>query len=247
MVMTGAKRKPRTPEQARAKRARRAEREGRSVRSYVRSGVPDGTFAQDAREYRRQYKRAKRQAEPGYQARGQHSAHVAKWRKHLAAKPARVVLHDAHVRKWRPLHLRRLAYWANVEKGRAKARDKKARLVRSYVLSLLDATGIPREAIDEELINLKREQVMLQRLARQLRQAAASSARTHAAPLADVRRIIAASLLALARAEVGAAEVVAISKGVDAISSSLRIKISRARCGSDFRTVNNDLSGLTGQ
>lgn len=53
--------------------------------------------------------------------------------------------------------------------------------------------------------------------------------------LGDVRRIVGNSLLALVRKEISATDVVALSKGVDAISNSLSAEISLARVRLDLR------------
>lgn len=53
--------------------------------------------------------------------------------------------------------------------------------------------------------------------------------------LGDVRRIIGNSLLALARKEISATDVVAMSKAVDSIANSLNAEISLARASMDLR------------
>lgn len=64
---------------------------------------------------------------------------------------------------------------------------------------------------------------------------------TQVATLGDVRRIIGQSLLALARKEISASDVVAIAKGVDAISNSLNAEISLARTAHDLRQTGANL------
>lgn len=61
------------------------------------------------------------------------------------------------------------------------------------------------------------------------------------ATLGDVRRIIGNSLLALARKEISATDVVAMSKGVDAISNSINAEISLARVRHDLRAAGSDI------
>lgn len=64
------------------------------------------------------------------------------------------------------------------------------------------------------------------------------------ATLGDVRRIIGNSLLALARKEISATDVVAMSKAVDSIANSLQAEISLARLRHDFRERGTDLGKL---
>jgi len=53
--------------------------------------------------------------------------------------------------------------------------------------------------------------------------------------LGDVRRIIGNALLALARKEISATDVVAMAKGVDSIANSLNAEISLARTRHELR------------
>lgn len=59
--------------------------------------------------------------------------------------------------------------------------------------------------------------------------------------MSDIRRIIGQALLALARKEISANDVVALSKGIDAISNSLQAEISLARTAHDLRKAGADL------
>lgn len=59
--------------------------------------------------------------------------------------------------------------------------------------------------------------------------------------LGDVRRIISQSLLALARKEISATDVVAMSKGVDAISNSINAEISLVKLRNDMREQGAEL------
>jgi len=64
------------------------------------------------------------------------------------------------------------------------------------------------------------------------------------ATLGDVRRIIGQSLLALARKEISATDVVAMSKAVDSISNSLNAEISLARTAHDLRQAGADIGKI---
>lgn len=64
------------------------------------------------------------------------------------------------------------------------------------------------------------------------------------ATLGDVRRIIGQSLLALARKEISATDVVAMSKAVDSISNSLNAEVSLARTAHDLRQAGADLGKI---
>lgn len=62
--------------------------------------------------------------------------------------------------------------------------------------------------------------------------------------LGDVRRIIGQSLLALARKEISANDVMALAKGVDAISNSLNAELSLARTTHDLRQAGANLGEI---
>lgn len=57
----------------------------------------------------------------------------------------------------------------------------------------------------------------------------------------DLRRIVANSLLALARKEISATDVTAMSKGLESISNSLMAEIKVAKMAIDLRTQGGDL------
>lgn len=59
--------------------------------------------------------------------------------------------------------------------------------------------------------------------------------------LGDTRRLIGQSLLALVRKEISATDVLAIAKGVDAISNSLDVEISLVRAAHDLRQAGTDI------
>lgn len=67
---------------------------------------------------------------------------------------------------------------------------------------------------------------------------------TQVATLGDVRRIIGQSLLALARKEISATDVVAMAKAVDAISDSLNAEISLARTTHELRQTGAELGKI---
>ena len=63
--------------------------------------------------------------------------------------------------------------------------------------------------------------------------------------LGDVRRIISQSLLALARKEISAADVTAMSRGVDSISNSINAEIALAKVRQELRQSGADLGAAT--
>lgn len=64
------------------------------------------------------------------------------------------------------------------------------------------------------------------------------------ATLGDVRRIIGQSLLALARKEISAGDVAAMSKGVDAIANSLHAEVALFKLKNDMREHGAELGKL---
>lgn len=62
--------------------------------------------------------------------------------------------------------------------------------------------------------------------------------------LGDVRRVIATSLLALARKEISATDVTAMAKGVEAIANTLKAEISLARVRHEMREQGGQLGPL---
>lgn len=62
--------------------------------------------------------------------------------------------------------------------------------------------------------------------------------------LGDVRRIIGQSLLALARKEISATDVAAMSKGVDAIANSLQAEVSLFKLKNEMREHGAELGKL---
>ena len=61
----------------------------------------------------------------------------------------------------------------------------------------------------------------------------------------DLRRIVANSLLALARKEVSATDVEAMAKGLDSISNSLNAEIKVAKTSIELREKGADLGKVT--
>lgn len=62
--------------------------------------------------------------------------------------------------------------------------------------------------------------------------------------LGDVRRIIGQSLLALARKEISATDVAAMSKGVDAIANSLHAEVALFKLRNEMREHGAELGKL---
>jgi predicted ATP-grasp superfamily ATP-dependent carboligase len=61
----------------------------------------------------------------------------------------------------------------------------------------------------------------------------------------DLRRIVANSLLALARKEISSADVEAMAKGLDSISNSLNAEIKVAKTAIELREKGADLGKVT--
>lgn len=61
----------------------------------------------------------------------------------------------------------------------------------------------------------------------------------------DLRRIVANSLLALARKEISATDVEAMAKGLDSISNSLNAEVKVARTQIDLREKGGELGKVT--
>ncbi len=61
----------------------------------------------------------------------------------------------------------------------------------------------------------------------------------------DLRRIVANSLLALARKEISASDVEAMAKGMDAISNSLNAEIKVAKTRIELRAAGEDIGKIT--
>lgn len=64
------------------------------------------------------------------------------------------------------------------------------------------------------------------------------------ATLGDVRRVIGQSLLALARKEISATDLVAMSKAADAIANTLQAEVSLAKTSSELRKTGADLGQI---
>lgn len=60
----------------------------------------------------------------------------------------------------------------------------------------------------------------------------------------DIRRIVANSLLALARKEISATDVEAMAKGLDSISNSLNAEIKVAKTSMELRTMGGNLGNV---
>lgn len=161
-----------SPEQQRSRRRRLAESQGKAVRAYVK-----GSSEAAARERRLQRKREYRERLAKNERRSllvrprrSYDQHVKAYRKWLS------VLHDAHVRRYLAVIKSRqkyaLKYSASPEKERERVRNYKSKLPDAFVIEKL---GLPKGVCKEilaTLIELKREQLMVRRLSRQLKDAA---------------------------------------------------------------------------
>lgn len=128
--------------------------------------------------------------------RGYHSAHVMLWRKVLRQKAGGIVnpglyihrrsLHEAHVLRYRQASAWRARYASNPDhhkalyaaryandtaKERARSSNRKRACPDSYVIQQLKAMGWAREACTPEVVELKRELILLRRSSRTLKAA----------------------------------------------------------------------------
>lgn len=160
----------------------KVEADGKTVKSYCRSGID----ANSKTEWRREYKRIRRRqrgglsrAEIAEKAKEKRDFEALKMESQRALK----MLHDAHVKQFkeRERNRARMAslYQLNPGKQRARQRERKQALVDSYVVQNLVASGIPRVEISPYMIELKREQMQLRRLALELKQSAAKTRKEH--------------------------------------------------------------------
>lgn len=141
-------------------------------------------------EYKRRY-RAKRAAREGrirdllrcrdWMLHDSHVKEYQAYRKAIKAAiyRARLALHDAHVKRFKTIARDRARYLVRYKRDPefeiARQSTRKAALPDSYVAQNLVAMGVNRSAIDEHLINLKREQMTLRRLSGELKKAAKQS------------------------------------------------------------------------
>jgi hypothetical protein len=92
-------------------------------------------------------------------------------------------LHDSHVRRWRKaLRWRdkaREVYAKHPERERARSVQRKQRLTQGYVVYQLLQMGVPKEIVDARLIDFKREQLTIRRLARLLKKEKANEGSTN--------------------------------------------------------------------
>lgn len=162
---------------------KRRQAEGKPVRDYVRSS--DGV-AQSSAELKRRYvaKRAKKEGRmrdlllcTDYRPHDAHVKAFAEFKK--AQTKERRALHDAHVKRYvnvlkeREKFRKRYLCFPDIERGRS--RNKRNSLCKSYVVQRLVSQGFKRPEIDIELENLKREQLAMRRLSRELKNAANES------------------------------------------------------------------------
>lgn len=165
-------------EQQRARRRRIAAAAGRTVRPYVRVKQKGDDKRTSLLASKRAYRERVAQAEgrlymPRKSAR--FDAHVSEYWKHRKSASK---LHDAHVRRFKQRERDReraaQIYAERPEHERRRASDRKHRLVEGYVIQNLLACGFPKEAITPKIIEIKREQITLRRLAIDLKKAAAN-------------------------------------------------------------------------
>lgn len=83
--------------------------------------------------------------------------------------------HDAHVKRY--LYLQRArqksykSYQRDPELIRARQRERKQALVKSYVIQNLKASGFTKQEITPHLVELKREQIQARRISLELKRA----------------------------------------------------------------------------
>ncbi len=175
-----------TPQQQRERRERLAREAGREVRAYS-PRVKCKTDA-ERREWKLEQKRryraeaaekAGREFRP-YGTKVKFDAHVKQWRKSTNRKRAmeRDEHHDQHVRRYlKALSDRekyRLRYQRDPAAERIRSANAKRALPDRYVLrSLPWVHDIADDRLKTEVTQLKREQMMLRRLSRELKHAAA--------------------------------------------------------------------------
>ena len=106
-----------------------------------------------------------------------HDAHVRLWA--TIPEPVEAFRFDAHVRRYRSVLKSREKYaarWVSAhDQELARVRAYKARLPDAYVLQRLALPSSLRTDVPKELLELKRDQLSMRRLARQLKDAAQNS------------------------------------------------------------------------
>lgn len=145
------------------------------ARSYVETEFAH-LYSTDRAEWRRQYNRRQRERVAAAEGRDiRHRKHDA----HVRARPApdsAPVLHDSHVRRYVQMERDRVrtrrAYWSRPEEFRASKRRAKSELRDFYVAYQLREMGVAATEITPEILELKREQILLRRLSRSLKSAA---------------------------------------------------------------------------
>lgn len=134
---------------------------------------PTGIKATNATEWRREYKRIKRQ-EAGARSLNEIKKTAQDKRDAATKKKAEKelkILHDAHVKHFARLNYAKFKYWENPDKHRSRQSLRKNALVDSYVVYNLKVSGIPDAAINPQLIELKRESMEYKRLQKMLKTA----------------------------------------------------------------------------
>lgn len=175
-------------EQQLRRRHAAAAAEGRTIRAYE-STFFSGLCSSDRTAWRREYKRKQRQKAAVKVGR----LYIPRKRNRLLQPDAHVVLymlhqketqlHDAHVRRYQRLNKDRDRaadrYRSNPQKDLSRKKAKRVAIHDSYVLIKLQQMGVPCAEATPEIINLKREQIALRRLARELKTSAKKQLKEH--------------------------------------------------------------------
>lgn len=167
---------PHTPEQKKQYRKAKDAAAGIVRREYERTGML-GLFAESPKDWRREYKLRKR-IKAGAKSRPEIAA-AAQAKREAEAKvrlqKQKDAKHDAHVRRYMCVLSSRARsakrYSANPIAERERIARHKQKLPDSYVIQNLKAAGISREVITPSLMELKREAMQYERLARHIKSA----------------------------------------------------------------------------
>lgn len=178
-------REQRKAQKKKIKRHQKAIDAGTPIRSYQ----PTGLVIESKAEWQREYKRMQRIKQAERERRVFHSkkppvlhdAQVKALKTELSNPrfDAHVKAFEVYMKAVQAREANRIkayqSYQENPDWWKAKRRNSQQTLVRSYVVEQLMAMGIPKTEISDEMINLKREQIQLRRLSRELKHAAANS------------------------------------------------------------------------
>jgi len=171
-----------TANRQRARRERIAKEQGRTIRPYLRRGERSQAEIRENKLERSRLERAMKASASGrpFKGRGtkvKFDAHVKKWIKWMARQLRKYQHdHDEHVRRYQRRIKNRAKfaerYKARGDVERERVKRYKAQLPDAYILEKLALHGFARSDVSPQLIELKRDQLHMRRLARQLKEAA---------------------------------------------------------------------------